>query len=125
MAATPQNRSPEVEALIRRIEASRAGLGGQIVGVRQKLDVPARIKGAVQGKPWMWFGGSLGLGFVASQILRRPRKTKKKGKWLAFAMTTGFALLKPMIRQVITNELQRRLMPPADPNQSGFPLSKR
>ena len=47
------------------------------------------------------------------------------GERVLLTPATGFALLKPMIRQVITNELQRRLMPPADPNQSGFPLSKR
>jgi len=124
MAPAPEKHSAEVEALIRRLEASREGLGEHLTDLRQKLDVPARIKGSVQGKPWLWFGGSLGLGYVASRALRRPKKAKKKNKWLGFLLTTGFTIFKPTLTRVITSELQRRFMDHAESKQAGLPLSK-
>lgn len=125
MAPAPEKHSSEVEALIRRLEASREGLGEHLTELRHKLDVPARIKGSVTGKPWLWFGGSVGVGFVASRVLRRPRKAKKRGKWLGLLASTGFTILKPTLMRVITSELQRRSMAHADAKQAGLPLSKR
>ena len=125
MAPAPEKHSAEVEALIRRLEASRDGLGGHIVELRHKLDVPARIKGAVMGKPWLWFGGSLGAGLVASRLFRRPRKTKKKGKLFGLLFTTAITFLKPTLTRVITSELQRRFMDHADSKQARLPLPKK
>lgn len=128
MAREPEKRSAETEALIQRLEASRSSLGDRVVGLRQRLDVPARIKGSVQGKPWLWFGGAMGAGWIVSRILRRPKKTKKsqkKNPFIGFALTTGFAILKPVLRQVVTNELQRRFTVPNKPPEEGFPLSKK
>lgn len=125
MAAAPEKPSADVEALIQRMAASREDLGSQLAELRYKIDVPARIKGSVAGKPWLWFGGSLGAGFVASRMLRRPKKVKTKGKWLGFLLTTAFTILKPTVMRVVTSELQRRFMDHADAKQAGLPLSKR
>lgn len=125
MAAAPEEQSPDVEALIQRMAASRDQLGGHLAELRHKVDVPARIKGSVMGKPWLWFGGSLGAGFIASRVLRRPRKVKTNRKWLGFLLTTGFTILKPTLMRVVTSELQRRFMDHADAKQAGLPLSKR
>lgn len=127
MAREPEKRTAETEALIQRLEASRSDLGEQVVDLRQRLDVPTRIKSSVKGKPWLWFGGAMGAGLVLGRILRRPKKTKiirKKNPLIGFALTTGFALLKTALKQVVTNELQRRRTAQNKTTEEGLPLPK-
>ena len=123
-------RESEKEALIRRLEASRQQLGVHVAAVRHKLDVPRRVREHVARKPLLWFGGSLGVGLVASRLLRRPRKkTKAKAAGLmGILLPTLVAVLKPLLKHVVTSELQRRLManahPESTPPETRFPLSK-
>lgn len=124
MARESEVRSPEVEALILRLEASRSGLGKRMVELRQRVDVPSRIRGSVRGKPWLWFGGSVAAGYVASRILRRPKRAARRNRWFGLMTTAAFALLKPMLKQVVTNELQKRFTASDSQKQPRFPLSK-
>jgi hypothetical protein len=114
--------------LIRRIETSRSGLGGHVVELKRSLDVPLRIKNSVSSRPLAWFGGSLGLGLVASRLLRRkPRKTRKT-RMTAFMFTAILSLLKPALKGMLISELQRRFKVHTTGQEAGeetqLPLSK-
>lgn len=119
---------PDTAALIERIERSRGHLGGHLLEVRRAVDVPGRIKHSIRSKPFAWFGGSMGAGVLLSRLLRRPRKAAKRTGWMGLMLTGTFALLKPILRGVITSELQRRFIrhPEAlgSPPETRFPLSK-
>ena len=107
MARDPKER-PEVAELIRRIENSRGELDGHVAQLKRALDVPSRIKQSVTSSPLAWFGGSLGVGLLASRMLRRkPKKAEKKGM-AAFLFTAILTLLKPALKGMLVGELQRR-----------------
>ena len=122
--ARPHSKPAEIAALISRIEASRVHLGGHVVGLREKLDLPKRLKDKARAtfsaNPLAWFGGSLGAGFFASRLFRRPKKTVKKTGWFAVIASTVFALLKPTIQNLVVRELQRRFVMP----QAGAPTMR-
>lgn len=128
MAQPPVPENAEAAALIERLERSRARLGGHLVDLRHALDVPARVKHSIRTKPFAWFGGSLGIGLVASRLLRRPRKPAPRRGFGALIAAAALALLKPFLRSVITSELQRRFIrhsfPPTATPETRFPLSK-
>lgn len=108
MARDPKER-PEVAELIQRIENSRGSLGEHVAQLKRKIDVPSRIKHSIFDRPTAWFGGSLGVGFVASRLLRRkPKKAARKGGLIALLFSTLLTLLKPAVKGMILAELQRR-----------------
>jgi len=115
-------------ALIERIERSRGAVGGHLLEVRRALDVPGRIKHSIRRRPFAWFGGSMGIGLLASRLFRRPRKAVKRSGWSGLLLTGTLALLKPILKGVITSELQRRFIRHAEgeehPTETRFPLSK-
>jgi len=107
MARDPKKR-PEAAELIRRIENSRNELQGHVVQLKRSLDVPSRIKQSVTTRPLAWFGGSLGLGVVASRVLRRKPKKNQKKSVAGFLFTAILTLLKPALKGMLIGELQRR-----------------
>lgn len=114
--ARPHPEPAEIAALTARIAASRVHLENHLGALREKLDLPKRLKEKVQStffaNPLAWFGGSLGAGFFASRLLRRPKKAAKKTGWFAVVASTVFALLKPTIQSLVVKELQRRFVTP-------------
>lgn len=127
MPPSPQQRL-EVDKLIDRIATSRDSIEIHARELRRKLDLPSRIKQSILSKPLAWFGGSLGAGFVASRLLRRPKKEKKSGGWIVLIFGSLFTLAKPILKNVITSELQRRFMDHAGPKNTSpetrLPLPK-
>lgn len=107
--AQPTENS-ELERLIRRIGQSRSAVDHHARTLRDKLDVPTRIKSSLNSNPLAWFGGSVGVGLLTSWILRRPKKTQKRRGWSGLLLGTLFTLAKPTVQSVITSELQRRFI---------------
>lgn len=119
-------RESETQALIERIEASRRNLGHEVIGLREKLDVPKQLKRKIRQKPWLWFGGSAAAGLLVTLVLRRPRRVKKrKSPLLQLLMPAALAILKPWLKSLATREVQRRFMPEtASPEKrTQFPVS--
>lgn len=120
-------RDSETQALIDRIEASRVRAGAGITGLKEKLDVPARLKREIARKPWLWFGGSAAAGLAVTFLLRRPRREKKrKSRLLKLLMPALVAVLKPYLKSLATREIQRRFLPepPSSETRTQFPVSK-
>lgn len=90
---------PEISRLIRQSEISRAYLGSEAVALRQRLDVPARIRGSLKEHPTGWLFGSLASGLAASLFFRRKPATPKKprgfpGVLLGLTLTAARPLVK-------------------------------
>lgn len=114
MARDPQERSDLAE-LIRRIEGTRNDLEGHVHKLRRTLDVPSRVRQSILHRPMTWFGGSMGAGLLASRLFRRrPKRKERKSKgFFGLILATVLALLKPALKNLVVNELQRRFIPPS------------
>lgn len=114
MAAQPQGS----EALIARIAASRGSLGTELAVLRRRWDVPARVKDSILSKPLAWFGGSLGAGFIASLLLKRPkaRGEKKRRTWWSLALGGAFTLARPALQSWALREAKKRFVIPGNDN---------
>lgn len=111
----------ETQALIARIAASRATVGHELVVLRRRLDVPARMKKSVRSKPLAWFGGSLGAGLVASFLFKGRRseptqeKVVRRSLW-SLALGGAFTLARPALQTLAMNELRKRFVIPGNDN---------
>lgn len=90
---------PEIARLIRQSEISRAYLGSEAVALRQRLDVPARIRGSLKEHPTGWLFGSVASGLAASLLFRRKPAAPKKprgipGVLLGLTLTAARPLVK-------------------------------
>lgn len=106
--------------LIERIEASRASLGGNLLVLRRRLDVPARVKDSIASKPMAWFGGSLGVGLLASLLFKRPRATVRPERprrgWMGLMLGGAMTLARPALQSWALRELQNRFVIPRNDN---------
>jgi len=108
--------NPEVEALLRRSETARRRLAYDLAMLKHRVDVPARVKESLQTHPTGWLGGSLVTGLIASLALRRrkPKKTTteekvRKAGLTGLLLTAGGALVRPMVKSLVTGYLQKAL----------------
>lgn len=110
----PTQKSLELAELVRRSELARSQITQVQQKLRQKLDVPLRIRDSLKSSPLKWLGGSLGVGFVSSLLFRSKRRLSKReqepekkhrGLFLGFLMML-FALIKPTLKVYATGLLK-------------------
>jgi hypothetical protein len=113
MDSQPQGQAA---ALIARIAASRSALADDYAHLRRRLDLSGRVKDSILSKPAAWFGGSLGMGFLASLMLRRPRprEAKPKRSLVALALGGAFTLVRPALQSWAVRELGKRFVIPGN-----------
>lgn len=70
-------QNQEIQRLIRLGETARHSLHVETVELRQRLDVPSRIRRAIKSHPAGWILAALGTGLTLSRLLFRPRKAPK------------------------------------------------
>lgn len=112
---------PEIQRLIHLGAAARSCLMGEVGALRQRLDVPARIRGSVHDHPATWMFGSLAAGLAASCLFRRknpspnsPTPQKSRGipvKLLAMAWTASRPLVKLWLAEQAKNWLAGQPLP--------------
>jgi len=110
MAQQPA-KSPEIERLIRIGDASRARLSDEVALLRQRFDVPARLRASMRGHPGGWLGGSLAAGLGVSLLLRRKPAAKKRKGWLGWGLSLGVAALRPAVKAWLANRLKQQFAP--------------
>ena len=114
----------EIQELIRRSQASRAQLTGSVAILRQRLDVPSRIRTSLKQNPSKWVLGSLVSGLVASLLFRRkPKKksSKKRGfplKMVALTLTAA----RPIAKTWLSGKLKQWVVQAARTNNSPFTI---
>jgi len=117
MASQPEEQTTR---LIARIAASRTALGDNLLDLRHRLDVPARVKDSIVSKPMAWFGGSLGVGLLASLAFRRPRATvrpeRPRRSWIGLILGGAMTLARPALQSWALREIQTRFVIPRNDN---------
>jgi hypothetical protein len=117
MAAQSQEQT---DALSARLAASRAAVGTDLAALRRRLDVPARVKDSILSKPMAWFGGSLGVGLLASMLLKRPRprplarESKASRSLWKLALGGAFTLARPALQSWAMREFGKRFVIPGN-----------
>lgn len=80
-------QNQEIERLIRLSESSRSSLEFEAAALRQRLDVPARVRSSLKSHPTGWLVGSLASGLAASLVFgRRQAVVEKKRRSLPLTL---------------------------------------
>jgi len=72
----PEN--PEIQRLIQLSAAARSCLKCETIALRNRLDIPSRVRASLKDHPAGWMLASLVSGLVASFVLRRKPLTTTK-----------------------------------------------
>ena len=112
MAKSTQ-KSLELAELILRSDVARFQIGQAHHKLKQKLDIPLRIRDSLKSSPLKWLGGSLGVGFMGSFLFRSKRRQqpqysieKKHGGWFTLLLLISFSLAKPALEIYATKFLK-------------------
>lgn len=105
------SKTEQKERLIRLSAASRSCLEGEAALLKQKLDVPARVRSSLKTHPTGWLLGSLAAGLAASLVFRRKRVVVEKveKKRHSFPLTLlGLTLtaVRPLAKVWLTDQVK-------------------
>ncbi len=111
----PKNQ--EIARLIRLGEAARSCLEHDVVLLKERFDVPSRIRGSLKEHPTGWLFGSLLSGLAASLLLRpkqrpaeqHPAEKKHRGLPLSLLALTLTAV-RPMAKVWLTDQVKNYLI---------------
>jgi hypothetical protein len=68
-------KNQDIAELVRQSEAARSALSSDFLQLRQRIDVPSRLRDSLKANPTGWLVGALSSGFVASTMFRRKAAT--------------------------------------------------
>lgn len=100
--------SEQIQQLIRTGENARAVLGADIRTLKQKLDVPNRLRDSLRTHPTGWLGGSLVAGMAGSLLFRRKakrEKIKRKGVY-GLLLSLLFTAIRPVAKVWLAGQLR-------------------
>jgi hypothetical protein len=114
-------QKPEIQQLIDLSAAARSCLTCEARALRQRLDIPARIRNSVKCHPASWLLGSLASGIAASFAFRRkPRTTlasrRTPSKMLGFVWTAA----RPLVKIWLADQVKHWLAGQAFTSPAGF-----
>ena len=98
MARKPEEQK-RIDEIIRQAEAARRQLVGQAQHLRERIDIPARLRNSLGGHPGRWMAGSLFSGLAASLLLRRkPARAVKSSGTLVAILGMLFTAARPLLK---------------------------
>jgi hypothetical protein len=104
-------KDQEIQRLIRLSEVARSKLEDEALLLKQRLDVPARIRTSLKSHPLGWLFGSLASGVTATWLFRRQTTVvQKKNRGLASTLL-GLVLtaVQPVAKVWLANQLKAYL----------------
>lgn len=102
----PEN--PEIERLIELSEISRRFLENEATHLRQKLDLPSRLRDSLREHPSKWLAGSLVSGLAASFLFRsRPAPIKKRRGIPATVVGLTLTAARPLLKVWLANQVKQ------------------
>jgi hypothetical protein len=106
----------EIQRLILLGATARSCLQGEAVALRERLDVPARVRSSLKHHPTGWLLGSLGAGLAASLLLTRrrsaPAAEKKRRGLPAVLLGLSLTALRPFAKVWLTDQVKHYLAGP-------------
>jgi hypothetical protein len=116
----------EVERLIRLSENARHCLEDEAARIKQRFDIPARIRGSLRAHPTSWLFGSLASGLAASLLFTRRKpavKTKRRGM-PGVLLGLTMAAARPLAKVWLSNQLGRWLEQASAAPAAGRPVPR-
>ena len=116
----------EIQRLIRLSQASRRFLEAEVTVLKDRLDVPSRIRDSLKQHPSAWMAGSMVSGLFASALFRRKAPATKKPRGVP-AILLGLTLTaaRPMAKVWLANQLKQWLSGLASAPPSARPATRR
>ena len=105
--ASPTSKHQEIERLIRLSDDSRSLLVNHAMAIRQRLDVPTRLRHSVKENPGQWLFGGLASGIATSFLFRRKASSVKKVKNRSLPLALlgiTFAAVRPLLQVWLTSQ---------------------
>lgn len=104
-------KDQQIEQLIRQGRNARLFLGNEAAALRQKLDVPARLRSSLKSHPTGWLFGSAASGLAASLLLRRkPAPSSKQDRGMPFKILgLILTLVRPMAKLWLSGQVKNYL----------------
>jgi hypothetical protein len=102
----------EIERLIRLSENARTCLESEATRIKQRFDIPARIRHSLSAHPTSWLFGSLVSGLAASMLFsRRHKPAAKSHKRGVAGMLLGLTLTaaRPLAKMWLSDQAGRLL----------------
>lgn len=121
------SKNEELERLIRMADASRSVLGGEVLALKHKLDVPSRVKHSLKSHPTGWLFGSLASGLAASLLFRRggsPKSPKKRRSFPVATLGLILTLVRPFAKVWATDLLKSYLLGEPFKKPFDFPINR-
>jgi hypothetical protein len=114
--------NPQIQRLIRRSAAARCRLEVDATALRQRFDIPSRIRGSIKEHPSVWWLASLASGFAASWVFRRTPPTGKKHRGIP-ATLLGLTLTaaRPLAKIWLGDQVKHWLAGPSFPSPARRP----
>ena len=119
-------QTQEIERLIRLSGAARSNLDSAAISLKERFDIPSRLRDSLRHHPTGWLLGSLASGLAASLIFsRKPAAPEKKRRSLPLALL-GLSLtaVRPLAKVWLTDQVkqyfsaQRTGFSPSQPSPS-------
>lgn len=131
MARNSKNEIDLAE-LVQRSEAARLKLGEAHHELKEKLNIPLRVKSSIKSQPMKWLGISAGVGLVGSFFMKSKKKKRiqRQEKQTVFDHAKGlfpaptsmlFSLVKPALKVYVAKLLSDL----ANKHAAGNPMMNR
>ena len=120
-------KNQEIERLIRAGDQARSSLTGEVIALRARLDVPARIRLSLKSHPFAWLFGSIASGLVVSLLFRRkPARVEKAPRAVSLTIL-GLILtvIRPMMKVWLTDQLKNYLTSQLQGRAAGHPVARK
>jgi hypothetical protein len=104
------SKNQEIRRLIQQSDSARFCLEREAISLKQRLDVPARIRSSLSKNPTGWFLGSIGSGLAASMLFRRKERgtLEKKSRSLSSTLIgLGVSAARPMAKAWLAGQAKR------------------
>jgi hypothetical protein len=117
----------EIERLIRLSERARTCLESEAARIKERFDIPARIRGSLKEHPASWVFGSMASGLMASLLFsRRQKPAAKSGRRGVTGVLLGLTLTaaRPLAKLWLSNQAERWLRQSCSTIPASRPLPK-
>lgn len=123
-------QAQEIERLIALGKSARFSLEREAISLKQRFDVPTRLRDSLKSHPTGWLVGSMASGLAASMLFsRRPLAREKKKSSLPLTLI-GLSLtaVRPLAKIWLADQVKQyltaqRVRPLTRPEPPGYPPS--
>jgi hypothetical protein len=113
----------EIERLIALGTSARSSLEREAVLLKQRLDVPTRIRDSLKSHPTGWLVGSMASGLAASMLFSRrpPAREKKKSSLPLTLLGLSLTAVRPVAKIWLADQVKQYLASPRIRQETPIP----